>query len=145
MLVTITRAPGIVVRTSFIQKLVAVIGRVVPRFGRSELSVAFVSNAVIRRLNKTYRGIDAPTDVLSFAERDSRSIAVRSRYIGDIVIAYPYARRQARLQGITIRQELIWLIAHGFLHLIGHDHMRSTEQRRMLALEQEIISRVNQK
>ncbi|MBI5037760.1 MAG: rRNA maturation RNase YbeY [Candidatus Kerfeldbacteria bacterium] len=141
MQVTITRAPGIVVQTSFIHKLSQVIGRVLPRYRGSAFSIAFVSNSVIRRLNKTYRRKDAPTDVLSFAERESASGWLDQNYLGDIVIAYPYARRQARLQGISIRQELVWLVTHGFLHLIGHDHMRPQEQRRMLALEKKIINR----
>jgi probable rRNA maturation factor len=85
--------------------------------GKSESSVtiAFVSDSKIRTLNKTFRGIDKPTDVLSFPAGETNEL-------GDIAISVETAARQAKENGLTLTGEIAQLILHGLLHLSGYDH-----------------------
>lgn len=89
-----------------------------PRRARGSISIALVSDAHIRRLNRDYRSTDAVTDVLSFPFEP----AGRDDHLGDIVIALGRAARQARAAGHPPRTELRILALHGLLHLIGYDH-----------------------
>lgn len=103
---------------------------VAPARARGELSVAIVTDAHIHKLNRAYRGVDKPTDVLSFPA-DTPGV------LGDIVIARGVAASQAREHGHPLKIELRILALHGLLHLIGYDHddvndggrMRRTEER----------------
>jgi probable rRNA maturation factor len=92
---------------------------VAPRAARGELSVALVSDARVRALNRQYRGKDAATDVLSFPAAPT---APGIGYLGDIVIARGVARRQARAAGQAEANEWRILALHGLLHLLGYDH-----------------------
>ena len=116
---------------------------VAPARARGEVTVAFASDARVRALNRTYRGVDTATDVLSFpsrapdSTRPDRDRAQRATrlYLGDIVIARGVARRQARAQAHAESTEWRVLALHGLLHLLGYDHeadtgaMRRLEQR----------------
>ncbi|GBD09818.1 Endoribonuclease YbeY [Candidatus Thermoflexus japonica] len=104
---------------------------------RAALTVALVDEETIRRLNRIYRGIDAPTDVLSFPARVE--IPPGIRYLGDVVIAFPYAVRQAQQEGHPLDGELALLTVHGVLHLLGYDHETGPERRRMWAIQREIL------
>jgi probable rRNA maturation factor len=109
----------------------------------TELSVVFVNDKRSRELNRTYRGIDSPTDVLSFPLHDSlRTIPPQVEVLlGDIVINLPRVKRQARDQGNTFYDELTVLFIHGLLHLIGYDHERNRYQAgRMRKKETELFS-----
>ena len=99
---------------------------VAPARARGEVSLAFVSDAAIRKLNREHRRKDAPTDVLSFPSGEAR-------FLGDIVIAAGVARRQARRAGHGFGVEARVLALHGLLHLLGYDHQR--DDGRMRALE----------
>jgi len=99
------------------------LARVAPATARGTVSVALVSDARVRALNRRHRGIDRATDVLSFAVAGRRS-PVRSHFFGDIVIARGVARRQARAAGHSELTELRVLALHGLLHLLGYDHHR---------------------
>ncbi len=87
----------------------------------AELSLSLVDDETIRRLNREYRGIDAPTDVLSFSLREGEPVG-QDHALGDIVISVDTARRQAREYGHTVAEEIEELIFHGYLHLAGYDH-----------------------
>lgn len=98
---------------------------------RAGLSVLLCGDARMKRLNRAWRGLDRPTDVLSFpAEqqaypRSPKATRLPRRqppYLGDLVIDVPYAARQARRLGHALTRELQVLLAHGVLHLLGHDH-----------------------
>ncbi|WP_376788518.1 rRNA maturation RNase YbeY [Thermoflexus sp.] len=104
---------------------------------RATLTVALVDEETIRQLNWTYRGIDAPTDVLSFPT--PVEIPPGIRYLGDVVIAFPYAVRQAQREGHPLDGELALLTVHGVLHLLGYDHEDEPERRRMWAVQREIL------
>ena len=88
-----------------------------PRRARGSLTVAIVSDARIRSLNRLYRKKNRATDVLSFPSQDPR-------HLGDVVIAAGVARRQARAAGHSVQTEFRVLALHGLLHLLGYDHDR---------------------
>lgn len=87
---------------------------------RGQVSVLLTTDAEIRRLNRSYRGIDKTTDVLSFPAADSP--AGPERLAGDLAISVPTAHRQATEQGHPLLTEIKVLILHGLLHLAGYDH-----------------------
>lgn len=78
----------------------------------------------MRTLNRTYRGIDRPTDVLSFSMREGAFPRIQPDVLGDIVIAVPVALRQASAAGHDLHREVDLLLIHGLLHLLGYDHER---------------------
>jgi probable rRNA maturation factor len=131
--VTITDGGGRAVRAP---GLAAWLRRVAPRTARGELSIALVTDARIRALNRTYRRHDVPTDVLSFAP--DRTTDDGRRTLGDIAIATGVARRQARQAGHSYAAELKVLALHGLLHLLGYDHESSSDAGRMAKLERRL-------
>ena len=104
------------------------LARVVPRRVRGAVSIALVSDARMRALNREYRGKDYATDVLSFAA-ETRGKGSQP-WLGDIVIARSVAARQAREAGHSEATELKILALHGLLHLLGYDHERDNGQMR---------------
>ena len=106
----------------------------------TSVSVAVVGDAAMKRLNKAYRGKNSVTDVLSFGERDgARTPDAETGFLGEIIICYPQAVRQARELSHSLDDELAWLVTHGFLHLLGHDHERPQQARAMKGLEKKIL------
>jgi probable rRNA maturation factor len=85
------------------------------------VAIAFVTDAEIARLNKTYRKKSKPTDVLSFPSQSAKR-PNKKKFLGDIAIAPAVARRYARKNGRTLENEICILILHGILHLLGYDH-----------------------
>ncbi|WCN38780.1 rRNA maturation RNase YbeY [Aneurinibacillus uraniidurans] len=117
-----------------------------------EVTVTFVDNESIHELNRDYRGIDRPTDVLSFAMNeegeDEMEIILDEEMdelpnmLGDIVISIPKAREQAEEYGHSFEREMGFLVAHGFLHLLGYDHETEEDEKEMFARQDEILNRV---
>lgn len=107
----------------------------------SELTIVLTDSRRIRRLNARFAGRDAVTDVLAFPSADERSPS-NYRYVGDVVIALPRARAQARRNRVPLSQELCLLTVHGTLHLIGHDHARLEDRRRMWRLQASVLRRL---
>lgn len=94
----------------------------------------------MRRLNRQYRGLDKTTDVLSFPLYEAGMLRPGDA-LGDIVISIPRAAAQAAAYGVSLRNELLRLLLHGLLHLIGYDHEKNTYQkRRMQRKEKELIN-----
>lgn len=117
----------------------------------AEVSVTFVDDAEIAGLNSLYRGIDGPTDVLSFecdnlddgfpdACAPGAGCEGRVYSLGDVVIAPDVAARQARAYGNTLEEELSLLLVHGILHLNGYDHVDDADAELMEARQSEILS-----
>lgn len=113
----------------------------------SELSVTFVSNEEIQELNRSYRGKDTPTDVISFAmeemgegETEIAGAENLPRMLGDIVISIEMAQQQAEEYGHTYLRELGFLTVHGFLHLLGYDHMTVEDEKRMFKRQEDILN-----
>ena len=86
------------------------------------VTVAFVSDAAIRKLNRDFRGKDKTTDVLSFPVEPEDFETGDEPTLGDIIISLAQAARQAQANGLTLDEEIAQLILHGVLHLLGHDH-----------------------
>lgn len=84
----------------------------------------------IHQLNKKYRGVDRPTDVLSFSQQEGEFPSVVSNFLGDVVISYETATRQAKEENHSLYRELFILLSHGILHLLGYDHETSEKDRR---------------
>ncbi|WP_454063366.1 rRNA maturation RNase YbeY [Candidatus Nitrospira salsa] len=104
----------------------------------SELSVELVGNTRMQTLNRQYRHQDRPTDVLAFPLWEGPG--PRTSLLGDVVISVPMAERQAATYGHSIDKEMIHLLTHGILHLIGYDHERGQrEAQRMRRKEQTIL------
>jgi probable rRNA maturation factor len=113
---------------------------VLDRIGRPEavMTVTFIRDRAMRRLNRDYRGIDGPTDVLSFAYHEAEETAVcdETRHIGDVVISVETAERYARELVLSFDREIEHLLIHGALHLAGYDH--ETDNGEMNKLERKL-------
>ena len=113
--------------------------------GQSEVSVTFVTNEMIRDINREYRGKDQPTDVISFAmeELGEGETAIigssEPRMLGDIIISLDQTKEQAADYGHSFERELGFLAVHGFLHLLGYDHMTEEEEKKMFSRQEEIL------
>lgn len=110
--------------------------------GGAELSVALVDDASGAALNERWRGRAGPTDVLAFALREGPHAGHRGVLLGDVVIAVGVARRQAEARGHDLETECHRLLVHGVLHLLGYDHVRPDEARRMRAKERTLWRRL---
>lgn len=99
----------------------------------AELSLLICDDRVMRRINLEHRRIDRSTDVLAFALREGLPMVSVTDALGDVVISWPTARRQARDHGWSAEREVCLLLAHGLLHLLGFDHVTRAEERRMMA------------
>lgn len=111
----------------------------------TSVSVTFVSNERIHELNRDYRGIDKPTDVLSFEcdniPFEGEAIDQNEEYeLGDVIIATDVAIAQTAEFGTTLEEEVSLLITHGLLHLCGYDHIEEAEALEMEALEDELLA-----
>ncbi|GAB4360454.1 MAG: rRNA maturation RNase YbeY [Oricola sp.] len=120
------------------------VGSAVARLGlgdaQSELSIVFTDDAAMRQLNAEWRGIDKPTNVLSFPALDLAPGDAPGPLLGDIVVAYETVVREAALEGKAFDAHLLHLIVHGFLHLLGYDHENDAEADEMEAAERAILA-----
>lgn len=112
----------------------------------AELSIVITSDATVRDLNRRFRGDDAATDVLSFgseAEAKGRFVTPPGtrRHVGEVVISFPTAARQAKAAGHDAEAELAHLLVHGILHVLGYDHVRAAEARTMREREDALLGR----
>lgn len=111
----------------------------------TELSVTFVDNARIQEINKEYRNKDAATDVISFAMEEMGEDEMEiigadiPRMLGDIIISIERTREQAAEYGHSFERELGFLALHGFLHLLGYDHMTESDEKVMFTKQKEIL------
>ena len=127
------------------------------------LSVVIANDKVVRDLNRTHRGLDENTDVLAFSFAhageyygDDRSVSGSGEVVdfmlppeerdslGEVIISYDKARKQAAEAGHSLETELAALLAHGVLHLLGHDHLEPGDEAAMKDLEREIMARLRQ-
>jgi probable rRNA maturation factor len=102
--------------------------------GSRNLSIAFVTDAAIRKLNRAHLNHDYPTDVLAFP--------LGTDLLGELVISAPCARRQARERSIPVEEELLRYVAHGILHLLGYDDHRPKDRKRMWSRQEREVRRI---
>ena len=130
------RVPGLAARVAARgRRLLGVL-----RLPEAELSLVLVSDAVMRRLNRRWRGADRPTDVLSFAQAEGQGGAPEG-LLGDVVISVDTARRQARERAAPLARELDRLLIHGVLHLLGYDHERSPAEAQRMQRRERALAR----
>jgi len=106
-----------------------------------DLSIVIGNNAEIQQLNREYRHIDTPTDVLSF-NYDMDNPETKIRYLGDIIISAEKARDQARQADHSMQLEVCTLIVHGILHLLGYNHEELEDEAVMFALQSKILQAI---
>ena len=111
-----------------------------------EVSVTLTNNEYIHTLNKQYRGIDRPTDVLSFALNESEEPDVEDgpdvNVLGDLVISVERAKEQAADYGHRVKREIAFLTVHGMLHLLGYDHMEEEDRIEMEAEQRFVMEKL---
>lgn len=123
---------------------------------QGEVALTFVDNTRIHELNLEYRGIDRPTDVLSFAMNESGENELDIIYeveegealedvpdvLGDIIISVTRAQEQAQEYGHSLERELGFLFVHGFLHLLGYDHQDEASEAEMMSKQEKVLAQV---
>ena len=115
------------------------------------ITVTFTNPENIQKINKEYRNIDKPTDVLSFPifekEELDQKIAqnefLHEDILGDIVISIPKVEEQAKEYGHSFERELCYMLVHGFYHLMGYDHIEENDKREMRTKEEKILETLN--
>jgi probable rRNA maturation factor len=113
-----------------------------------EISIRVTDDAEMRQLNREYRGVDRPTDILSFSlvaddEGNIQTLPITTvQSLGDIVVSYAYATRQAEELGHSVELELSWLVVHGTLQLVGYTHDTDADAEHMEALEHAALRRL---
>ncbi|MBW7977496.1 MULTISPECIES: rRNA maturation RNase YbeY [Bacillus amyloliquefaciens group] len=112
---------------------------------QAEVSVTIVTNEEIREINRDYRGKDTPTDVISFALEEEGEDEVEivgadmPPVLGDIIISADRTKEQAEEYGHSFMRELGFLAVHGFLHLLGYDHMTKEEEKEMFSKQKDLL------
>jgi probable rRNA maturation factor len=109
----------------------------------AEVSIVFVDNPRIQALNKQYRGVDNPTDVLSFSMQEGENIPGEDNLLGDVVISLETALHQAKEFGHSVERETAYLAVHGVLHLLGYDHIEEADRKQMREKEESIMQKIN--
>ena len=108
-----------------------------------EFNVIIVDNNYIHNLNKEYRHIDRPTDVITFALEDNEEVIDDYRLLGDIYISLDKAKEQALEYNHSFKREICFLAVHGFLHLLGYDHMNKEDEEVMFSKQEVILNEAN--
>ena len=149
MEITVSARPGAL---SFPQEIEDTVRMAAEKVGelygadRGEVSVTLTDNAYIHELNRDYRGIDRPTDVLSFALRESEEPEIvggpEIDVLGDLVISVERAREQAAEYGHSLRREIAFLTVHGMLHLLGYDHIEEADREEMEGEQRFVMERL---
>ncbi len=108
----------------------------------SAVTVVITDSQAVQELNAQYRGVDSPTDVLSFGNEPDPDFPdpEEDDYLGDVIIAYPVAEAQAQAAGHAVMDEVILLAVHGTLHLLGFDHDTPEDKAEMWAKQQQIMA-----
>lgn len=123
------------------------------RLGQAELTIRISGDEEIQELNRLYRGVDAPTDVLSFSPREATGLEDEDYLgfvlpeevcdqLGDVIISFPRAIAQSREYGHDVRRELAWLVIHGVLQLAGYTHDTPSQEQVMQAREAVALRRL---
>jgi probable rRNA maturation factor len=108
----------------------------------AELAIVLTDDSAIRQLNRLWRGVDAPTNVLSFPAA-TKQAEDEPAHLGDIVLAYQTIAREARAEGKPLAHHVAHLAVHGYLHLVGFDHERDTDAETMEQAERKILRRLS--
>jgi probable rRNA maturation factor len=113
--------------------------------GQVEIALLLAGDATLHRLNREYRHVDRPTDVLSFAQEEEGAASFHAppgewRHLGDVALSVERVQRQAVEHGHTFERELGYLFTHGVLHLVGFDHQADADQAKMRRIEEQALA-----
>ena len=111
---------------------------------RVSLTILLSNNKNIKKLNKRFRSKNKPTDVLSFPSEKKFNIK-RSSYLGDIIISYEFVNKPKTLNHLELKKKVVKIFIHGFLHLMGYDHIKLKDFKKMLKEEEKIYNSVKTK
>ncbi len=104
------------------------------------ISLHFIGDKRMRNLNLAHRGKDKVTDVLAFSTKDGCGIKHKEeKDLGDIIICIPQVRRQAKEYKVSFQEEFLRIVIHGVLHLVGHDHIKKADARKMFSLQEKLV------
>lgn len=130
---------------ALVEKLLTFAGKEEKTAAEAEISISFVDNEQIQAINRDYRDKDKPTDVISFAmqEMEDEELEIVGEglpvVLGDIIISIDKAKEQAEEYNHSFERELAFLALHGFLHLLGYDHMNAEDEKKMFQRQDEIL------
>ncbi|CAM3381571.1 MULTISPECIES: rRNA maturation RNase YbeY [Paenibacillus] len=144
------------------EELIALLETILQKAGEAEgieggeVDLTFVDDEAIHELNREYRGIDRPTDVLSFAMHEVTNDELEIIYeleegeelgnvpdvLGDIIISVPRAKLQSEEYGHSLEREIGFLFVHGFLHLLGYDHQDEASEAEMMGKQEAVLAEV---
>ncbi len=121
------------------------ISKIINNSGMTEVSVVLADNNFIKGLNKTYRGKDNPTNVLSFPLTEKNEITTKQEFLslGDIIIAYETIKSEAQAQNKSFQDHFTHMLVHGCLHLMHYDHITEGDAQEMETLEINILKTMN--
>lgn len=126
------------IRDTAVRQTVDIVLRAIKK-QQATVSVHFIGDRRIRRLNRVYRHKDYVTDVLSFPDTEGVAFPGMSGSGGDIFISVPQIRRQAHKYGVSYKEELVRMMVHGILHLFGYDHMNDRDAAVMFRLQDKLV------
>jgi len=136
------------VEKGWVREIVRQVFRVEGVPSHYEVSLVFTDSETVKRLNRDYRGVDEPTDVLAFYMLPQKGAASSFAlppngvsHMGEVIISYPQALAQAKEQEHPPERELALLVIHGMLHLLGYDHEEPEEEHKMRERERELLER----
>jgi probable rRNA maturation factor len=147
--VSIKRNIGLPVDKSWLENMVGKVLQAERITSSAEMGLLITDSQTVQKLNRIYRDEDQPTDVLAFQMTPDKNQEPEARFIGppdgikhlgEVVISYPQAAKQAQECGRDVMQELALLIVHGVLHLLGYDHETLEDEKKMRDRESEILS-----
>lgn len=138
---------GLTIGDSVLSAMAAICERAVSAHNlpsEAEVSLTICDNQTIQAINKEWRHVDAPTDVLSFPLLTDMMVLEQcgELLLGDIIISLERAVEQAKSYGHTLERELLYLFTHGLLHLLGYDHQEAAQQQEMRRAEEELLQAV---
>ena len=108
---------------------------------KGELEINIVDNKEIKKLNKIYRGINSPTDVLSFAWQEEKSLK-NSNFLGQIYLSAKQIKIQSKEYKVSEKEEFVRMLVHGLMHLIGFDHQKEREAKRMFQKQESYLKEI---
>ena len=140
-MITIEIPPSILIEPEVVERAAAATLEQQSAPAEDDLTIVLTDDEQLQDLNREFRDIDAPTDVLSFPSSEADPETGR-RYLGDILISVQRAEEQAAAGGHPLEAEIQLLVVHGVLHLLGHDHAEAEEKARMWAAQAEVLARL---
>ncbi|MFZ5880305.1 MAG: rRNA maturation RNase YbeY [Chloroflexota bacterium] len=140
-MITIEIPPSVFIEPEIIERAAAAVLRQQAVADDPDLTVVLTDDEQMQELNREFRDIDAPTDVLSFPAVEADPETGR-RYLGDVLISVQRAEEQSNTGGHPFEAEIQLLVVHGVLHLLGHDHAEDKEKLRMWTAQAQILARL---